>query len=561
MSKGGIVVSSSNVTPAFNLIDAPWIKCEFVDECGTIKTKLLSLREFFRQAHKFRGLAGETPIQDVAVTRLLLAILHAVYTRTDEYRNLREEGDLSGAVALWGRLYNRGRFEAEAIEAYLDSWYERFYLVHPERPFYQIPEAVTAEKAITMSLRKFIMTISESDNTPKMFLSRTDTNRIEFDEAARWLLNLNAADDNAGKGGVGIGWVGNIGNTMLCGDNLFETLMFNFVLYDRMREEPFWGEGLAPWELDVPRISKCANYPVPANQVELLTLLSRRMYLRVEGGAVVGCMCAGGDGFDVDSDVSVEQFARLMRKTVSSVEVKRTKSLSNPQHLWRGFASVVSLDAKGKEIKAGVLRWLDELLMAGMCGRRNVGLELTQVVYGGGSMRMKIDEVWKDTFHLNTGILSKGTQGINDEAEWLGAIKQGLTTIEDLVYAYRLFVYDMAKSRGYSYKPKDAKNMLDKAQAEVYSPLGEYFHEWLAGIDPEVDTIETKRKELVLSAGDVVAQMGKKLYTQAGGEALKGKVRGEDKKENGNAMNSVRAYDKFRYRLQKLLVEGGYANE
>ena len=36
--------------------------------------------------------------------------------------------------------------------------------------------------------------------------------------------------------GVGVGWVGKIGNTMLSGDNLFETLMLNFVLYDRMRK-------------------------------------------------------------------------------------------------------------------------------------------------------------------------------------------------------------------------------------------------------------------------------------------------------------------------------------
>ena len=132
-------MEKASITPMFNLLDVPWIKCSVVDERVTIREHKVSLIDVFRQAHTFMGLSGESPIQDVAVMRLLLAILHAVYTRTDEYRDLREEGDLDGALRMWRRLSEAGEFDAEAISTYLEQWRDRFYLVHPTRPFYQIP--------------------------------------------------------------------------------------------------------------------------------------------------------------------------------------------------------------------------------------------------------------------------------------------------------------------------------------------------------------------------------------------------------------------------------------
>ena len=574
-------MEKASIAPMFNLLDEPWIKCSVVDERGTIREHKVSLKDVFRQAHTFMGLSGESPIQDVAVMRLLLAILHAVYTRTDEYRDLREEGDLDGALRMWRRLYEAGEFDVEAISTYLEQWRDRFYLVHPTRPFYQIPavkQRYDKEKDKSnkkpkddsgkdkgkgdykvglMSVKKFIFTISESNNIAKIFLPRTDTDVISFDEALRWLLTINAADDVTYKGGVGAGWVGNIGNTMLSGDNLFETLMLNFVLYDRMREEPFWGDGLAPWELDVPRYEKCANYACPDNQVELLTLQSRRLYLRVEDGGVVGCYNAPGDCFGESEDVGAEQFTKTVTTTVSRVQIRKSKTLSNPQHLWRGFASVVASDVANKETKAGVLRWLDELLMSGMCEQRKVGIELTQVAYG--NKRMKIDDVWRDTFHLNTGIFTDVSTVESDEDDWLGVIYRCLETIKDLASEYRMFVFNMAKSRGFSGTTDEAKDMLNKAQAELYGSLGESFHEWLGNINPEVDTPESKGTELVLSARDFIRGRADKLYTQAGGVALKGKVLTED--NYGNAINSVCAYNKFKYKFYNILKKGGYIND
>ena len=57
---------------AFNLLDEPWIRVMLPD----CTVREVSLTEALTQAHTFTALAGEMPTQDVAVLRLLLAVLH-----------------------------------------------------------------------------------------------------------------------------------------------------------------------------------------------------------------------------------------------------------------------------------------------------------------------------------------------------------------------------------------------------------------------------------------------------------------------------------------------------
>ena len=62
----------------FNLLDEPWISV-VIDTKG--KTKEVSLKELFRNAHTYLDLAGDTKTQDFAVMRILLAIIHTVFSR------------------------------------------------------------------------------------------------------------------------------------------------------------------------------------------------------------------------------------------------------------------------------------------------------------------------------------------------------------------------------------------------------------------------------------------------------------------------------------------------
>lgn len=64
----------------FNLIDEPWVKV-FVNEKS--QTGMVSLKELFDNAKNFKALAGDSYAQDFAVLRILLSVLHTVYSRYD----------------------------------------------------------------------------------------------------------------------------------------------------------------------------------------------------------------------------------------------------------------------------------------------------------------------------------------------------------------------------------------------------------------------------------------------------------------------------------------------
>lgn len=61
----------------FNLLDEKWILARKSD-CTVDE---LSLTDALLKAHEYVELAGELPTQDVAVLRLMLAVLHTVFSR------------------------------------------------------------------------------------------------------------------------------------------------------------------------------------------------------------------------------------------------------------------------------------------------------------------------------------------------------------------------------------------------------------------------------------------------------------------------------------------------
>jgi len=68
----------------FNLIDSPWISVIYSESEAN---KLVSLRTLFQDAKSIESSAGDTKTQDFAVLRVLLAILHTVYSRFDAKGN------------------------------------------------------------------------------------------------------------------------------------------------------------------------------------------------------------------------------------------------------------------------------------------------------------------------------------------------------------------------------------------------------------------------------------------------------------------------------------------
>ena len=100
----------------FNLLDEPWILvrkkgCEIAE---------VSLADALLHAHEYDALSGELPTQDIAILRLLLAVLHTVFSRVDA------DGeeitiDTDNAVEVWSELWENGRFPEKPIRDYLDK--------------------------------------------------------------------------------------------------------------------------------------------------------------------------------------------------------------------------------------------------------------------------------------------------------------------------------------------------------------------------------------------------------------------------------------------------------
>lgn len=128
----------------FNLLEEPWIPV-MADDMGS--TEEVSLIELFLNAHKYKQLAGEMQMQNFAILRLLLAVLHTVFSRFDargepypylaldeKFRQLQEvdEDDLEeheeNLMATWEALWNRRSFPEIVVE-YLHKWKEHFYLL------------------------------------------------------------------------------------------------------------------------------------------------------------------------------------------------------------------------------------------------------------------------------------------------------------------------------------------------------------------------------------------------------------------------------------------------
>ncbi len=68
-------------------------------------TKEISLAEALIGAHRYSSLAGESPAQDAAILRLLIAIAYTVFYRTDEDGQPASLRDEDAALDRWEAIW------------------------------------------------------------------------------------------------------------------------------------------------------------------------------------------------------------------------------------------------------------------------------------------------------------------------------------------------------------------------------------------------------------------------------------------------------------------------
>lgn len=235
----------------FNLVDEPWLP---VADHGRV-----SLRDIFSNS-EYQSLGGN-PIQKIAVFKLLLAIAQAATTPEDE------KG--------WHQLGAQGM--AEKCLAYLEHWYDRFYL-YGDKPFLQMP-AIAAARAL--SFGAFIPEVS-TGNTTVLTQSQVEGSLSDADKALLVLLQMGFAlsgkkTDNSvvlslgyagkrndkgkpstGKPGPSVAHMGLLHNFIM-GHNLHNSIWLNLVSNQQLSAIGMFsaGVGFAPWE-KMPKGEACA---------------------------------------------------------------------------------------------------------------------------------------------------------------------------------------------------------------------------------------------------------------------------------------------------------------
>ena len=533
---------------AFNLVDEPWIRVLLPDGAAAE----VSLRDVLLRAHTFSDLGGELPTQNIAVLRLLLAVLHTVFSRMDETGAQAPLEDPDDAIERWVSLWSRGALPEAPITQYLDQWHERFWLFHPTRPFGQ---SRTAQQGTQCSAAKLIGELSESGNKLRLFPSRTGEGKagISYAEAARWLLYLNGFDDAALKphipkekreGKIALAWLGQLGFVYAKGNNLFETLLLNLVLL--RPDHTLWGENHPAWERETPRSEELRVIPLPDNQAELLTLQSRLIWLNREGETVAGCGILCGDSFD-PQNAFAEQMTAWKKVEKKNAPVYYEPRPHEPgRQMWRDFANIFmpAPHADGLNQAPGVVRWVAELQRKHFLTKKRYIQFAAVCNRYDSSQKSAVTDVLGDALTVQTALLDE--LGV----PWQNHIAMEITKCDAAaqeigILAGRIFIAGGGDS-------EEEKQVRRAAQEKWYDWVDEPFRRWLYAIDPEKDCVDGERlTEWITTARRLALQLGQEYMEHAGANALFGR-KITDKNGKKQLYAAPRAYSWFRKRIYEI---------
>ncbi|MEI6319965.1 MAG: type I-E CRISPR-associated protein Cse1/CasA [Pseudomonadota bacterium] len=163
--------------PRFNLIDSSWIPVRALG--GEVRE--VGLLQLLLQAHRLQALAEVSPVNLIALYRLLAALL----------ADMRAESAMP--VAL-DEAWVEG-FPEPWVRRYLDAYHDRFWLFHPTHPFMQVPALLSAEETSPEHRRKpWTQLAPERANgaTPTLFDHSIDASPapIGAAQAARCILGF-----------------------------------------------------------------------------------------------------------------------------------------------------------------------------------------------------------------------------------------------------------------------------------------------------------------------------------------------------------------------------------
>ena len=362
-----------------------------------------SLREVLGRAHQISHLQQDNPLIEVALFRLLMAIV----------LDMRATHD-----SEWKKQWDLACFDPVEIDHYAHQVEDRFDLLDPVKPFYQVADLTTPSGEVKSTLLLY-PEIASGNNVP-VFSSVTEATppKLFLAEAARRLIALQGMDVAGIKSGaVGdptmaagkttgnpTGVLGRLGLTIPLGSNLFQSLMLNIPPYPlRQGDDPVWRRSPvgAAWETRPAR-----------GLLDELTWQSRRVRLvpdPTDPSFITGVIVAAGDRLEA-IDPGIEPHTAWHAADPSRRQMSQRPIRHQPgKAAWRGMDSLLAGHEPDElAAKALSLQWIGDR-EAVLGPDYPVNVRTVGIIYG--NQNAVIDHVISDEIPLPVLSLSDSAEG------------------------------------------------------------------------------------------------------------------------------------------------------
>lgn len=551
--------------PRYNLLDEKWIQVASKDNVEKV-----SIKELFAGAAKYKELAGDMKTQDFAVMRVMLAILHTVFSRFDsngdpyEFFEVDEEsflqiGELEenylddyedALYQTWIDIWNAKEFPKVVYE-YLEKWRERFFLYDDKYPFFQVTKEVIEKDAAgggEFYGKNINRLVSESNNKQAYFSPKDDAYKeyIADDELARWLITLQGYIGTSDKKKVGSaktyskGWLYDLGGVYLQGNNVFETLMLNFVIAHNENNNLLKMQKPC-WEAEnIEKNIELYFHNGIDNIASLYTAWCREIFIDSNRTKEDKFACFIAKLPEIEhSDAFLEPMTVWKYNDTDEYKNKyRPRKHDANKSMWRNFGLLTGVGEGTR--KPGVIEWLNKLCDISESEelglyKENIKLCAVSMMDDGNSASwVPIDEV-KDTLNLKERVLVD-----TEDSGWIIRINKTISdTKKTIKSVLEKFIKVLLEIR------KMEKSDVSKYYVEqFYFRIDLSFRNWIESIDIDNDK-DTKEIEWRNILKKSMKEYVDELVSNAGLRDYKGIGKGSSVK------NIATIYNSFLYRLNQ----------
>ena len=550
--------------PRYNLLDEKWIQVASKDTVEKV-----SIKELFADAAKYKELAGDMKTQDFAVMRVMLAILHTVFSRfdskgdpyeffeVDEKSFLQigelEENDLEdyedALYQTWIDIWNAKEFPKVVYE-YLEKWRDRFFLYDDKYPFFQVIKEVIEKDATgggEFYGKNINRLVSESNNKQAYFSPKDESYKeyIVDDELARWLITLQGYIGTSDKKKVGSaktyskGWLYDLGGVYLQGNNLFETLMLNFVIAHNENnnllktQKPCWEAETIEKNIELYFHNGIDNI------ASLYTAWCREIFIDPNRTKEDKFVCFIAKLPEIEhSDAFLEPMTVWKYNDTGEYKDKyRPRKHDANKSMWRNFGLLTGVGEGTR--KPGVIEWLNKLCDISeseelVFKKENITLcAVCMLDDGNATSWAPIDEV-EDTLNLKERVLvDTGDNG------WIIRINKTITdTKTSIDWALKKFIKDLLEIRNME------KSDVSRYVEQFYFRIDLSFRNWIESIDIDNDK-DTKEIEWQNVLKKAMKEYVDELVSNAGLRDYKGI------ETSTGVKNIATIYNSFLYRLNQ----------